>query len=248
MAAIAPGDVQLWWIDLDQPADVRAALAGLLADDERARAARFARPELQRRFVVGRGALRALLGHHLGAAPRAIDLRYGPHGKPELAGEAALRFNLSHSEGRALLAVTRRAEVGVDVEAIRSLRDRDRIAGRTFTRRENAALAGLPPGLSDAGFFACWTRKEAVVKTTGIGFAFELDWFDVPVDPALDKAEIVVRGESAVAGRYGLWNLAAPAGFAAALALRRPAEDPAALRLVSRSFQPWTLQPSTWSR
>jgi 4'-phosphopantetheinyl transferase len=217
-------EVHLWRVDLDQPDDVRRELVGLLEDDERARAARFARPLLQDRFAVGRGALRWVLARYLGMDPAALPLAYGPYGKPMLMGAGDLRFNLSHSEGQALLGVARGVEIGVDIEAVRPLRDRDAVARRTFTAGENRALEALPPALRDSGFFACWTRKEAVVKTTGIGFAFELDWFDVPVGPVLSTTdrpvELAVGGPSGVAGSYALWSPRVVESFAAAVAIR----------------------------
>lgn len=234
-------EVHLWLVDLDQPHDVRRELIGLLRDDERARAARFARPLLQDRFAVGRGVLRWVLARYLGMDPAALSLTYGPYGKPLLMGAGDLRFNLSHSEGQALLGVARGVEIGVDIEAVRPLRDRDDVAQRTFTVGENRALAVLPPALRDAGFFACWTRKEAVVKTTGIGFAFELDWFEVPVGALLEApdrpVELTVGGPSEVAGSYALWSPRAVESFAAAVAIRRAdGTVPPALRLHQRTF------------
>jgi 4'-phosphopantetheinyl transferase len=234
-------EVHLWLINLDQPDDVQRELVGLLQDDERARAARFARPLLQHRFTVGRGVLRRLVARYLGADPAALRLAQGPYGKPLLADASDLRFNLSHSEGQALLGVARGVEIGVDIEAVRPLRDRDDVARRTFTAGENRALAALPPPLRDAGFFACWTRKEAVVKTTGIGFAFELDWFDVPVSPVLgapDRAlELAVGGLAEVAGSYALWSPRVVESFAAAVAIRRSDGSAlAGLRLRQRTF------------
>jgi 4'-phosphopantetheinyl transferase len=239
-ADFAAGEALLLWrIALDQPAASCRALEAVLSADERARAARFARPELGDRYVVGRAGLRLLLADQLDAEPERLRFVYGEHGKPALAGVEGLAFNLSHSADLAIVGMVRNAEIGVDVEAIRRLRDRDRLARRTFTAAENAALQALPPDARDAGFFACWTRKEAVVKTTGIGFSFELDWFEVPVDPALEAIEVAVRGPRAVSGRYALRTLAAAPGFAAAVAVRRPGRSPArGLHVCLRTFVP----------
>ena len=238
---IERNEVHLWLIDLDQPQDVRRELVRPLQDDERARAARFARPLLQYRFAVGRAVLRCVLARYLGIDPAALRLAYVPYGKPSLAGAGDLRFNLSHSEGQALLGVARGVDIGVDIEAVRSLRDRDDVARRTFTAGENRALAALAPARRDAGFFACWTRKEAVVKTTGIGFAFELDWFDVPVGPDLGAGdrpvELTVGGTAEVAGSYALWSPRVVEGFAAAVAVRGADEETLpGLRLRQRAF------------
>lgn len=235
---IDTGEIDLWQVGLDPSEAEIDELAAVLAPDEATRAARFARPILRHRFTAARGGLRRILARYVGVSARSLCFRYGPHGKPGLVGGGDLHFNLSHSEGQALVGVTRLAEIGVDIEALRPMRDRDAVARRTFTAREVAALAAVPAGREDAGFFACWTRKEAVVKTTGIGFAFELDWFDVPVEPDLEAATIVVNGPAEVSGRYGLWNVATVSGFAAAVALRSSWAAFETVRLVRRTLQP----------
>jgi hypothetical protein len=135
------GEVHLWRVDLDAP----GIDLGPLSADERARAARLLRDEPRRRWQAGRAALRTVLGGYLGIAPAAVQLRLGRRGKPALADPAAsLRFNLSHSDELALIALARGREVGVDVE---------RIGER-------------PPS-----FYAEWTRREALGKCFGGGFA-----------------------------------------------------------------------------
>lgn len=131
----------MWRVDLDAP-DVDL---GPLSADERARAARFLRDEPRRRWQAGRGALRTVLGGYLGIAPAAVELRLGHRGKPALADpDASLRFNLSHSDELALIALARGREVGIDVE---------RIGER-------------PPS-----FYAEWARREALGKCFGGGLA-----------------------------------------------------------------------------
>ncbi|WP_395709661.1 4'-phosphopantetheinyl transferase family protein [Reyranella sp.] len=228
--------VQLWLIDLDQAPEPFDAL---LQDDERERAARFIRRQHQDRFRVGRGALRAVLGGYLGQEARFVRFAYGAHGKPALAEGTDLRFNLSHSDRWAMLGVVRGVDIGVDIEAIRDLADLDAVARRTFTARENRELDALPAGFRTRGFYACWTRKEAMVKAAGVGLAFELDWCEVAVDPTMDCLDVKVGGSSQIAGQYRLWCLEPVAGLPAAVAIRsNPAESgSSSLRLCSRIFR-----------
>jgi 4'-phosphopantetheinyl transferase len=79
----------------------------------------------------------------------------------------------------ALLAVARAVEVGVDVELLRPLPDALRIARSFFSPAEVDRLAALRPDEREAGFLACWTRKEAFVKARGDGLTLALDAFDV---------------------------------------------------------------------
>ena len=95
----------------------------------------------------------------------------------------AIRFNVSHSHGIALYAVTRGREVGIDLERIRSDLAVAEIAERFFSRREIAMLRTLPIEAQRQAFFRCWTRKEAYIKARGEGLSLPLDQFDVSLAP-----------------------------------------------------------------
>ena len=62
----APGTVDVWRADIAAAA-ARGDGRAPLSDDERERAARFARPEDGERWAAGRGILRALLAAYTGA-------------------------------------------------------------------------------------------------------------------------------------------------------------------------------------
>jgi 4'-phosphopantetheinyl transferase len=177
---------------LDEGCSVRASVA-LLSDAERRRADRFVFDRDRRRFILARAELRRLLGARLGARPESIDLVYGPHGKPALGPRLAasgLRFNVSHRDDMAVYAFASGGEVGVDVEAVRVIDDADGIAACVFSRRENEAYQALDRPDRPAGFFNCWTRKEAFVKATGDGLSHPLAGFDVSLAPG-DPARIL---------------------------------------------------------
>src|SRR5258706_3635076 len=177
---VAPGDITplarppdaaiaLWVADPEAFAEQRDACAALLSDAEAARAARLARPAPHDRFVIGRGLLRRLLGGSLGVDARAVTLAEARHGKPALADAAdPLRFNVSHTDGCALIAVATRHEVGVDVERRRTMSDALALARRFFAADEAAALGALDGAARDAAFLALWVRKEAAGKALGI--------------------------------------------------------------------------------
>jgi 4'-phosphopantetheinyl transferase len=191
-----------------------------LSDDERQRARRFAFDRDRRRFVVARARLRKELGSRLGVLPAAVELQYGAHGKPALAGrfaEAELRFNVSHCDDVVVYAFAAGREVGIDVEAIRALPDADAIAARFFSSRENIAYRALHPRDRPLGFFQCWTRKEAFIKALGEGLSHPLDSFDVSLAPG-EPAELLRVGP--VPGDDRTWRLESlsPApGYVAAL-------------------------------
>jgi 4'-phosphopantetheinyl transferase len=160
-------DVSLSWCSLDLSASELQEAYTLLSDDELARAGRyrFARDRL--RFVAARSFLRKTLARHLLVAPRDLSFIYGPFGRPALLptkGSETHEFNMSHSGGGAILAVTRGASVGVDVEEMIHVPDWREIASRVFSAYENAALSMVPTEARDVAFYCCWTRKEAFLK------------------------------------------------------------------------------------
>jgi 4'-phosphopantetheinyl transferase len=210
---------------LDQPEGVLRELGDCLNEDEQARAARFRQDRDRNRFVAARGQLRLVLGRSLGIPPAQIQFAYGSHGKPELVGPAArtgLRFNLSHSEDFALVAVTSAGPVGIDVEHIRCVPEDGVLVSRFFSPREQAGFSVLPDDQKPAAFFKLWTRKEAWLKATGDGVAGGLDHVEVtflPGEPA--RLLGIPEGRETVAD-WSLYDLAVPDGFTAALAVQSP--------------------------
>lgn len=213
-------DVHVWRIPLDLPRGAASRLRRLLSEDERERADRF-RMELHRdHFTAGRGMLRQVLGGYLGVRPEALAFRKGTFGKPELAGaesQTPLRFNLTHSGGLALLAVTSGREVGVDIEQVRPMDDAERIITRFFSKKEQADFLSLPGDQRTAAFFRGWTRKEAYMKATGEGFALALDRFDVSIAPDEPARLLHVEGRPDEPERWSLADLAPGPGFQGAV-------------------------------
>jgi 4'-phosphopantetheinyl transferase len=200
-------------------------LAALLSDPERQRAKRFVFDRDRNRFIVARARLRELLACRLGMAPQAIELQHGTHGKPALAPGSSsreLRFNVSHSEDVAVYAFVSGREIGIDVEAVRVIRDADDLAARFFSRRENEAYRALDRGDKPLGFFNCWTRKEAFVKALGNGLSYPLDSFDVSLAPG--EPATILRVENIPGDECG-WNLSSFSpgpGFVAAVVTKNP--------------------------
>ena len=213
--------VHVWRANLDQSPSQIGLLQNSLDDDERSRADRFYFSRDRERFIVARGILRAILGRYSNRAPNSVSFRYSNHGKPALVSESdpdAIRFNLSHSHGEALYAVSRGREIGVDLEFIRGDLETEQIAERFFSHTEIETLRALPLSLRRHAFFLCWTRKEAYIKARGEGLSLPLDQFDVSLIPGEPAALLSAQSGSVEALRWSLWNLTPASGYAAALA------------------------------
>jgi 4'-phosphopantetheinyl transferase len=220
--ALDGGEVHAWRATLDQPASQIQSLLLNLSTDEQTRAGRFHFARDRARFVVGRGVLRAILGHYLNREPACLSFCYGSHGKPALAeqfDQGAIRFNMSHSHGVALYALTRGREVGIDIERIRFDLAVAEIADRFFSRRESAMLRALPVASQHQAFFRCWTRKEAYIKARGEGLSLPLDQFDTLPVVAESGAVFGTEQSPPETSRWSIQDLFPLPGYAAALAV-----------------------------
>lgn len=178
--------IHVWRVGLEADDRALAEMRKLLDDYEQSRADRFKFEKHRRRFIVGRFALRTLLGKYLDRDPASLSYEYSGHGKPSL-GACELSFNLSNSHELALVAVTLCRRVGVDVEHLRPMPDALKLAARFFTEKETAALRCSPEKELQLSFFRTWTRKEAILKASGEGLSRPLNSFDVsqPAGPLL---------------------------------------------------------------
>jgi 4'-phosphopantetheinyl transferase len=215
-AGLADRDVAIYCASLLADDAAVERLAAQLAPDEQARFASFTNVVVARRFAVARATLREILGGVLKLAPSAVPIRHGLHGKPALArgvGPRHVWFSVAHCEDLALVALSRCADVGIDVERSRSIEQWERVADRVLDPVERAQLRRAVDGGDDAGpaFLRHWCRVEAELKAIGCGIAgleahragkrpLGFRWSDIgtlPVPPDLESSG--ARYQAAVA-------------------------------------------------
>jgi 4'-phosphopantetheinyl transferase len=215
------GEVQVWRAFLDVLPSYVESLSPILCATERDRAARFHFERDRSRFIAARAFLRILLGHYLRKTPSEIQFGYGPNGKPFLVGEGTrnLRFNVSHSHGLALYAVTLGAEVGIDLEYIRQNMSTHNMSRRFFSAQEVAALESLPRDQRQKAFFVCWTRKEAYIKARGEGLSVALDSFSVTLKPDEPPALLAFQEEPQETSRWSFLEVDPDPQYVAAVAV-----------------------------
>jgi 4'-phosphopantetheinyl transferase len=197
---LTPGHIHVWRIRLGNQLSTTVATHVLSPDElDRARRFRFERDRVC--FIQCRSALRYLLGAYLSTSATEIRFEYLVNGKPALPtklNSRGLHFNVAHSARWALIAMCANREIGIDIEEIRSDLDTRSLAERFFSPRERANLYALPEDLQQVAFFACWTRKEALLKATGTGLSFPLEAFTVTIDPFRDPILEDIDGNSDV--------------------------------------------------
>jgi 4'-phosphopantetheinyl transferase len=204
-------EVRAWVIDLSHPPVPRDDLFARLTQEEQERALRYKLAKPREEFVIGRGLLRGLLGELLELEARAVPLSYLSSGKPFVDVSGAPHFNLTHTDGVAVLAVANR-RVGVDVERVRPVLNAPGLVKRYFSRAECATFEALEESVRPAAFFRGWTCKEAVVKAAGATVSC-LPEFDVELDPARAPRVLGVRAQELTGDGWALahWSHASVA-------------------------------------
>lgn len=165
------GHVRIVVATLDELADRTERYHAMLDDGELERLARFKFDADRQRFLLGHGLLREVIGQVLNMDPRSIGFQRGRYGKPFLPG-TPLRFNLSDTKDAVAIAITVEEELGVDIETMTRRVDHRSVSQHYFTEEEQAGIAAAAD--DKRRFLELWTRKEAVLKASGVGIMDDL--------------------------------------------------------------------------
>jgi 4'-phosphopantetheinyl transferase len=175
---LRPRDIHLW---ITHPSQIRdagllARYADLLTGEETQKQQRYMFEKDRHDALVTRAFVRDLLSAYATIEPADWRMDIGPKGKPELLNPPIpLRFNLSHTRGLIICAVTLKDDIGCDVEAVGRSSDILSIADHYFSAREVEELFSLPEQAQRSRFFDYWTLKESYIKACGLGlFAIPL--------------------------------------------------------------------------
>jgi 4'-phosphopantetheinyl transferase len=197
---------------------------------ERDRREQLRRPIDQDRFTVAAALLRLVLAGHTGTDPSRLTIDRScadcgrMHGKPALPG-SGLAVSVSHAGDRVAVACGRLPQVGVDVEQMLTAVAVDDLVGTVLHDSEARCLAELDPARRRWGFFTYWTRKEAVLKTTGDGLRVGMPALTVSApDEPPELRSFAPRPE--LVGRFAMAPLHPGGDYAAALGAVRPDDRP----------------------
>lgn len=216
--------VHLWGIDLDGSHRCLERCAGWLDEVERHRAARLVREDIRQRYVLAHGGLGAVLSRYLGVTPDVVTLERSATGKPfltrELRDRSAITFNLSHAYDRALIAVSKAQEVGVDLEFVRADIEVANLSKRFFTPSEHTAIMEASEEQRATRFFRYWVAKEALLKAQGIGLRGLPDC-GILLEEDGDDTDVRTRLGAQFSNRLRVRLLPCEKGWEAAVAAQR---------------------------
>lgn len=173
-ASGAPGNgIALHFATLEDLSRRHDELNALLDRHEQDRAARFVHGKDRLRYVLGHGFLREVLCAASGIPADSIDYTRGPFGKPSMAG-VDFHFNFSDTKDAVLIGIGPE-ELGVDLETMERRVDHERVAEHYFTPQEVREIdEARDDALRKRRFLEFWTRKEAVLKASGVGIMDDL--------------------------------------------------------------------------
>ncbi|MGA5193273.1 4'-phosphopantetheinyl transferase family protein [Streptomyces exfoliatus] len=224
----------------------------VLSPQERRQAGRFRQPHRGAAYAAAHATARRCLAERTGGTPEG--LHFGrlacpgcgdpDHGRPVVEHPATTwESSLSRSGAHWLFVAADGAPVGVDIERIRPV-DLGVLGRTVLSGAEAAYLAGLAPEPRQGAFMRCWTRKEAVVKATGIGI--EADLRSVEVRPWQDTAVVAHQAVGCAVTHWTVRDLSVPPDCRAALAV--PADREPHLDLASRGGTVLLLDPALRDR
>jgi 4'-phosphopantetheinyl transferase len=144
----------------------------ILSDEEWCRAERIIPPGARNNFIARHVILRKIISSYLLIPPEKICFSYNPWGRPSIEGNTEsgrIFLNISHTEGRILIAVSRHFQPGIDCEKVCSGTQIMGIAHTYFNQDVADYLASLMPSERRHQFFRIWVHTEAVMKAIGTG-------------------------------------------------------------------------------
>jgi 4'-phosphopantetheinyl transferase len=173
--------VHLWRLSVAQTRISFDYHLSLLDEEEKFHAARFHFRQDREQSILARASLRLLMARYTGFAPERIRFKKNQYGKLFLQyPESPVQFNVTHSGDCIIHAITREAEIGVDVETVRDSGSLGSISSY-FATGEQAWLDATAHEARDDAFFMLWTCKEAYIKALGQGLSKPLDSFEIGI-------------------------------------------------------------------
>ena len=174
----------------------------------------------QKLYVAGHGVLNLIIKDITG---QAQQLNYTEHGKPYLEN-SEIEFSITHSGEIALIALTKKIPIGIDIEHVLTIQNKDELLVPFFHEQEKLEIIGINPLESELAFYSCWTRKEAVLKAMGDGLSIDTKSFYV--------GSFVVRNSNHLRlpndypSIWGVWDFMIGNDYIACIATPRETHQP----------------------
>ena len=189
----------VWYLEPESIEDAKTcdSLMRWLSDEERARMQRFHASRHRHAYLVSHALVRGALARELGCDPGSLVFETNAFGKPQLVqpmSRPRLEFNLSHTDGLCVVALSWHSRLGCDVEHLNRSGLDVEIARQFFTPEESEEIATHPSEQQIPRLLSYWTLKEAYIKAEGKGLSMGLDTFYFSLD--CDSPRLVLKHDA----------------------------------------------------
>lgn len=177
--------LQIFWVPVPRTllSDELRPLIQLLNADEKHVYSRYRVDHKRVEFLVGRALVKQAIGSWLGLNAEQVKITKNIYGKPfveeELMKDRKIYFNLTNTSSFVCALFGRHEWIGIDAEYMQE--GHLDVMNIVFTPQEVAFVLGhSDPQQRRQAFYRIWTRKEAIMKAEGLGFAMDPLSFQVP--------------------------------------------------------------------
>ena len=207
MSTLNPKDAHVWTLSVTENDQKNIdKLSHILCTNELARLNQITHKQSKLEYQAAHILCRIMLSNFSDVAPADWYFETREHGKPEInkkMNHENLRFNISHTNGMVACALTKKHDIGVDLEWPSRFSNIESIAKKYFSSSEYNDLKARPPIEQRKVFFSLWSLKESYLKAIGKGLREPLDSFTFD----LDSLKISFLNKEVTRNRY-CWNFA----------------------------------------
>jgi|WetSurMetagenome_2_1015567.scaffolds.fasta_scaffold00486_2 phosphopantetheine--protein transferase-like protein len=175
-----PGRVDIFFATSLDLASIFDQLSLQISPEERLRAGKMIVGDTRDIFIMSHAILRICLSRYLDIKPLEIEFSITKNSKPFLKNQP-LHFNISHTNGAFVIAISPTAYVGIDIESVRRMNEFYSVARTFFSKREQDFIFNNSDE-ADERFLLLWTRKESLLKALGTGMIDHLELLEVSED------------------------------------------------------------------
>jgi 4'-phosphopantetheinyl transferase len=217
---LSNSEIHIWRSNINISKSLANEMLPILSSDEKERANSFKFDEHRLKFIAARSTLRKILSCYLEIDPASIKFIENEYGKPKIdKNTKGIFFNISHAHNLAAYAISKEANIGIDIEFINAKVDFNGISTRFFSDKESLYIQSLPVAEKATAFYKIWTAKEAFIKAIGQGLSFPLKEFEISLANNTVVLESIY-GDPCKAKEWTLLTYRVPAEYESCIAIQ----------------------------
>jgi len=213
-------ELHIWRYTVSEKEYLDEKSSPLLSPHEQSRCNAYLHEAEKIRYTGNHRVVRKILAQYLQAPAGKIVFDMARQGKPFIKN-AGLFFSYTYRGNSGLLAVSRRGEVGVDIEKIKPLHDLAAFADFSFSAQEKKMIFESSEEQRDDTLFTFWTFKEAIIKCLGVGLNADLTQIDLSEFYYRDMNPLAFDNNT----MYTIRRMNAEKGYRAAFAVKGEIND-----------------------